>query len=578
MSPAAQPTPQDTTPLAGNRIARAVRAAAAEIFGARSRELSTTAQADAAVETKAIVRRSVSRSSYAGAETTRFNLDWRAGTSAPDTDLAGAAAVLRGRGRDLARNNPYVVRFLDLLAANVLGPDGIGHQAQVRFTSEQAAAAQGKKVGDLDEVTNDYIEAGWREYCASAVTVDGRLNFLEYSTLQLTTAATDGEAFTRRFIGSEFRHGLGLQPIDPDLVPTNISRLADASGSEVRLGVEVDRIGRRLAYHVFDLPQYTPGAYLRPPERVSAREMLHHYRALRAHQTRGVTWLAPIMADIQDLAGYDEAVILGARAGANQMAFVQWKHPELAGVAPTDEDGARRPLNVELNPATVTELDPGQEAVPFDPSQPSGVYADFTKAVLRRLACGLKMSYSSLTGDLREVSYSGHKVGQMTEQDMYKMIQRWWISAFQQPIYEMWLQTATLTGALNLPNPDWRAYSAVAWSPRRWKWTEPQREITAVKEQIALGLTSRQRVNAEQSDGDYRKILEELAQEKQAAAEAGVNIGGTSQTAAASTGGTIEDPPADPNAEDAADGGDAAARSVAPVNRISALTNGHAKH
>ena len=182
----------------------------------------------------------------------------------------------------------------------------------------------------------------------------------------------------------------------------------------------------------------------------------------------------------------------GARAGANQVAFAQWKDPNIA--PPPGED--RKPMQMDLNPGTFTELDPGLEVVPFDPSQPSGVYADFTKTVLRRIASGLGLSYASLSNDLREVNYSSTKVGLQTEREMWRTLQEWWIVSFMKPLYLRWLEAATLSGALQLDRPDWRLYTAVKWVPRGWAWVDPLKEVQASKEELALGLTSRQRILA----------------------------------------------------------------------------------
>jgi len=560
--------------VGGSRFTRALREGFSQLVArfAPARAAAPAAEPDASATP---ARRGVMRAAYAGAERNRFNLDWRSGTNSSDSDIASDGQTLRGRARALARDNAYIERFLDLLCANVIGPDGIRHQAQVRGRD-----------GKLDEDLNDYIEEKWLAWARGPVTVDGRMSLNSFMALQLETSAIDGEAFTRTLVGAQYRHGLALQPLDPDLVPMTINRLADHTGNEIRLGVEVDQVGRRVAYHVFEDSQYMPGAKLYGPLRISASEMLHHYRVRRAHQTRGVTWVARVMTDTQDLAAYDEAVIIGARAGANTVAFAQWRDPNAAPPPSANDETARQPVNIEMNPGTLTELDPGLEVVPFDPSQPTGVYPDYTKTVLRKIAAGLKVSYAALTGDLREVSYSGHKIGLLNERDMYKMLQEWWIETFLQPVYERWLEAAVLSGELQLPTPDWRAYTAVSWTPRRWPWTEPQREIVAAKEELALGLTSRQRILAEQSDGDFKKLLAELQQETEMARDAGVSVGGTNTTAAGASGGSIGDPNADGAPADgaAADGGGdqangSSARAAGPVNRIAALsTNGHAKH
>jgi lambda family phage portal protein len=145
------------------------------------------------------------------------------------------------------------------------------------------------------------------------------------------------------------------------------------------------------------------------------------------------------------------------------VGFLQWRDSAVPPGGPAED---RKPLQMELNPGTVTELDPGLEFAGWDPSQPSGVYSDFTKTVLRRIASGLGLSYSSLSNDLREVNYSSTKVGLQAEREMWRMLQDWWIASFLQPLYVRWLEAATLSGKLVLPSADWRRFAAVKWVPR----------------------------------------------------------------------------------------------------------------
>jgi len=543
-------TPNETARPAGaprrGRLSRAIAAAWRQLRGLQPPVAEPVRRAPRA------------RAAYHGAEVTRLNLEWRTGNASADTDLRGSMALLRSRARDLARNNPYIERFLGLLVSNVLGSSGIGHQAQVRLPN-----------GELDEPVNDAIEAAWLDWIAGPVSADGKLTMAGFQALQLEAAAVDGESFTRMLLGREFRHGLGLQPIDADLVAENVSRRAQLDGNEVRLGVEVDLLGRPVGYHVWDWPDYVPGSESRGLQRLSAEDVLHHYRARRAHQTRGVSWLARVMTDLQDLAGYDESVIVGARAGANQVAFAQWKDP--AAAPPPSED--RKPMQLELNPGTFTELDPGLEVVPFDPSQPSGVYADFTKTVLRRIASGLGLAYASLSNDLREANYSSARVGLLIEREMWRTLQDWWIACFLQPLYVRWLEAATLSGALALPRANWREFTAVKWVPRGWPWVDPQADVQASEAELHLGLTSRQRLSRERGR-DFAVILDELRQEQEMAAEAGVDISGASAAEpAAGDPGTGGDPSA---ADASADGTDAADSKPArrPGGRLRAMLNG----
>ncbi len=493
----------------GNRFQRAARAAIAELFG--SGPVSPTA-------TQTSRDRSIARGAWQGADTSRFTLDWRTGNASADNDIRGALAVLRSRARDLARNNPYIERYLGLLNTNVISSDGFGHQPQVRGNG-----------GKLEKGINDELKAQFKKWTESTVSVDGKLDFLGFQSLQLEAAAVDGESFTRRIIGRQFPHGLGLQPIDADLVAETVSRTLNRDGAEVRMGVEIDAFGSPVAYHCWDWPDYTPGSQGRGLQRYPASEMLHHYRMRRAHQTRGVTWLARTMVDVQDVAGYDEAVILGARAGANQLGFVEWSDAAAPIVNPGDD---RTPRKYELNPATVTELDPGQHFNGFDPSQPHAVYSDFTRTILRRMASGLGISYESLSNDLSAANYSSARVGLMIERELWKLLQKWWVRSMLHPVYQSWLETAFLTGVLDLPGGDWRQYAAVKWVPRGWPWVDPKNDVEASEKELALGLNSHTRL-AQERGRDFYELLEERAAEQEAADTAGVSIDGGAAAAAA---------------------------------------------
>ena len=100
---------------------------------------------------------------FSGAQTTRLTLDWIATILSANQELRGNLRLLRSRGRELSRNNPVAKNFLNLLAANVVGPHGICYQPQVRNNN-------GKLATDL----NEKIEGAWIDWSKKGnCTVDG---------------------------------------------------------------------------------------------------------------------------------------------------------------------------------------------------------------------------------------------------------------------------------------------------------------------------------------------------------------------------------------------------------------------
>ena len=487
-------------------------------------------------------------STWKGAEISRLRPGWGGGSRAPDQEIQFDLMLLRSRARALRRNSPYIEHYVNLLLTNVLGATGPEHQAQVLNAA-----------GELDEPINDRIEAAWREWAEGPVTADGTMNLTAFRDLQLETMAIDGESFTNPLMGAEFRHGLALQPIDPDLVDEKMSHAGGRDTPEVRMGVEVDRLGRRLGYHIWDRPEYGPGSANRGRVRYEASEILHHFRPRRAHQTRGVTWLAAAMTDLMDLDGYDEAVIVGARAAANQMGFIEWTDPAAGG--PSED---RTPVERELNPGTTTELDPGQKFTGFTPEQPTAVYSPFVKTRLRRISGALGVAYEALANDRESVNYGSMRGGSLIERDLWKKRHEMWRMTFELPVRMRWLQTALLSGALQLPGADWHAYAASKVVFRGWPWVDPKKDAETSEIELALGLTSRQRIHA-QRGSVFSEVLAEQAQERDLAAKLDLDI--EPRRAAATPATPPDDGEEDPD-DEAGDGANGGARGRS--NRIAA--------
>ena len=95
------------------------------------------------------------------------------------------------------------------------------------------------------------------------------------------------------------------------------------------------------------------------------------------------------------------------------------------------------------------------------------------------------------------------------------------------PIWERWLETAVLAGALELP--DMGAARAVHWIPPRWDWVDPLKDIQAQLLAIEAGLMSRRKA-VEATGYDIEEIDRENAADAARAAELGLHYGkGSSQ-------------------------------------------------
>jgi lambda family phage portal protein len=447
------------------------------------------------------------RAVFHGAQGTRLMLDWVASILSADQEIKANARLLRARSRDLVRNNPTAKHFLNLVAANVVGPHGVTYQARVRNND-----------GKLNLPLNEKIEEAWEDWCLQDnCAVDGKLSLRALCDLVIRTVPQDGEAFVRMVRGYENPHGFALQLFDADQIDPLYNRAPEHGQNEIRLGIEVNKWGRPVAYWVTKgHPSDQLGSFER--ERVPASDVVHLYDPLRVNQTRGVTWFHSVMVPLRMLDGYIEAELIAARAGAAKMGFLRYTDAS-AYDAPDPEKGVK----MDVRPGVIDTLPPGLEFVEWNPEHPAQAFPMFVQAMLRLVATGLGVSYNSLANDLIGVNYSSMRSGLLLERDQWRRLQSWFMESFLQRVFDAWMPMALLTGKLVLDSRDPAKFREGRWQPRGWQWVDPLKDVQASILAIAAGLSSRDEVISDKG-GDFGEVAEQIAEEQKIAESYGLDF------------------------------------------------------
>jgi lambda family phage portal protein len=445
------------------------------------------------------------RGAFDGAAVHRLLLDWIAQARSADEEIKGDLRMLRARARELSRNNSYVKRYFKLLQNNVIGPMGIKLQAQV------------KTAGVLDKEVNSRIEEGWTAWSTRPVTIDGKLTLRRFEKLILKTLACDGETFVRLWRGYEGNpFGLAVQAIDADLLDETFTRPRQGTQNEIRMGVEVDALGRVVGYWVWD----APATYLmRDRYFIPAGDLIHLYDPDRVNQTRGVTWVHSVMVPAHMLNAYEESEAVAARIGASKMGLFEKRPDSLVGDLSSDP----RPAKMEANPGTFEIVPDGYEFKAWEPDHPTAQFPAFIKQMLRKIASGFSVFYNVLANDAEGVSYSTMRSFALVERDDWRSIQQDFIDMWRRPLYEAWLSMALLTGAVKLPSRDPSRYLQVRHRPRGWQWIDPEKEAKAAVISIQNGLGTRTGFLAEKGE-DIEDVFSELAKEEELAKSYGISI------------------------------------------------------
>lgn len=450
------------------------------------------------------------RDAYDGAQHNRTTADWRAWIMSPVQEQRFALHTLRARARDLCRNNPHARRFVNAITENVLGPNGI----MLRATNLLAD-------GTRDTARNAKVEAAWRNWNRRGnATLDGRLGGIAAASVALQAIVCDGEVFVRKIPFADNPHGFAVQLIDADYVDEFYNVPAGPGQNAIQMGIEVDALGRVVAYHVWTRHPFDPSmGATKERIRIPAAEIEHLGIMRRPGQLRYESWFAPIMVPARHLGGYVEAEIIAARTASAKMGFI------IPGDGDTGEDPEENPEEekyFEAAPGIIERLKQGDTFAEWDPQHPSANFGPFLLAMLRMQAAGLNIGQTTLTADFSGFNYSSHRGEKLMERDGFRVLQRWFAEEWCDPLFAAWLPMARLAGALTVSGATSQS-AAHTWRFRGWDWVDPLKDMEANAKELALRLTSRQRLCAEVGV-DFEEILAELKEEADLAESYGVSL------------------------------------------------------
>lgn len=462
---------------------------------------------------------------YDAAVYDRLTMDWSAPLTTGDAEMRTRLRTLRGRARELERNEPYTMRYLTSLENNIYDHHGITLQSKAAdMVGRDPITKTIKWVPDNPDV--DAIQCAWKEWCKNPF-VTGDMSFNEGGRLALRTMARDGDPLVKFIIDPSMNDfGFGLQLLEPDMIDDYRNEMVPGINGtpqkQIRMGVEVDPYMKAVAYwilkeHPGDQMWWNADGYYSNP--LAADGFLHLFRRKRMTQVRDVSWLVCIMRDLKMLDGYDEAAIVAARTGAAKMGFFVQKQADGQPYdGAHDRDGN---LITDAEPGALEQLPYGMEFQSFNPDYPHANYDPFVKSRVRRIGAGLNMSYYTLANDLTEVNFSSIRAGILDDREQYKTLQTWWIERFQTPIFLKWLQIGLLNGSIRdklsggaLPFSKIDKFSRHEFRPRRWPWVDPLKDVQADALAVNNRFTSRGRIVAENSQDDFEDIIQDTQAEE----------------------------------------------------------------
>lgn len=468
---------------------------------------------------------------YRGANKVDGQAKWITGAGDADADTIEDLETLRGRSRDLVRNDPHASGLLDTWVGNVVG-DGLVPQSRI----------DRKAVGLSDVQASEFQRQAERIWTNAGKYLDisGLLEVGELQALILYGLFESGETFTLRRAHprpSPAGLSLALQVVEADRVTSPPNLLADAN---VRDGIVLDQDGRHTSYWVRKTHPGAAAASWQPDDFVQVPavdaasgwpNVWHTYRIRRPGQSHGVPFLAPALTTFRDLQQYIRAELIGAKVAACISLWITVNDPLGEAQAATKKTIAEnlktsQDQPVELvQPGTIQRLLPGEKIEGFSPNRPNTAFPQFVNRILRSIGVSISHPYELIAQDFSDTNYSSGRMALTEVRRVYEVYRRWFVRRILQKLYELVLEEAVLRGLLWAPA--WsqlrEEYTRAIWMGPGWQYVDPSKEVAATGDALDRNMTTLAEELASQGK-DWEQVFAQRAIEIQREKDLGIRV------------------------------------------------------
>lgn len=443
-----------------------------------------------------------------------------------DADTLPNLSEMRARSRHLIMNAPLAGGAINTVVTNVVG---VG----MRMSPQADGAALAAMAGITPEQVATFEKAAEREWRlfqrAEHADAAGQMSFAAIQELAFRSVLGGGDCFAAIVAaprGQPF--DFALQLLEADRV-SNPQFKAD--NDTIAGGVQYDAGGRPVAYYVSEIQRMTNAKRMWRAMPAYAPDgsprVLHLIHRERIGQSRGVPYLAPVMAALAELDRYTKAEVTAAVMnaciaiiGESPTGHSPLKAEVTAAGGSTSASPGFQRADIEFEPGMVLEgFLPGETTKSFDATRPNAGFDPFVQAVLRQIGARLGLPFEVLVLHFT-ASYSAARAALLQAWAFFRMRRAWLADALCQPTYEMVLRNAVLRGRIVAPgflaDPAMRA----AWCAARWTGPspgqiDPLKEVNAAKGRLALRLSTRTRETAELTGDDWEQVATEFGEEEE---------------------------------------------------------------
>lgn len=474
----------------------------------------------------------------AGASYTKKALKgFRADSGHPAEDIDENNYTLRQRSRMLYMAAPVATAALKRQRTNV-----VGNGLRLKSTINRELLGMTPETAEMWQKRTEAEFALWAER-KNACDATGVNDFYGMQQLVMLSWPMSGDVFAliKHYKTTPILpYSLRLHIIEADRVRTptvdgGIGMLTTTgtakNGNKIFDGVEVDKSGQIVAYHVANTYPYQNTAVPTEFTRVLAYgsetglpNILQIMDSERPDQYRGVPYLAQALEPLLQMRRYTEAELMAAvvesfftafiktEAGSNDMPF-----NEVGGS--NVEEVSRDPNEYEMGPGTINMLDPGEDIAFANPTRPNTGFDSFMRSMCEQVGAALEIPADLLIMSFNS-SYSASRAALLEAWKAFRMRREWLVKDFCRPTYEIWMTEAVARGRISAPgffaDPLIRqAYLQSEWIGPSAGQIDPTKEVAAAVTAIENGLSTHEAEAIKLNGSEYAANVDKLTLENE---------------------------------------------------------------
>ena len=454
-------------------------------------------------------------------------------------DIDANNYTLRQRARMLYMSAPVATSAIRTSRTNVVG---VGLQLNPKIDlSVLGMTAEAAEEWQRDVKAEFSLWADDKAACDAT----GMNDFYAIQQLAFASMLTSGDCFVLRQEGEPTRmrpYGLRLRVIEADRVssPAMSARSSTLwtegenprNGNKIHDGVEVDKAGMVVAYHICNHYPFSlvSGGEADEWVRVKAYgdntglpNVLHLMSSERPEQYRGVSYLAQIIEPILQMRRYTDAEVMAAVIQSFYTAFIKTEAPAtdipFNEAMPGDGGGSEAydPTEYRMGPGQVNVMNPGEDVEALSPTHPNSKFDEFVKAICTQVGAALEIPRDLLLKEFN-ASYSASRAAMLEAWKSFRMYRSWFASDFCQPAYELWLSEAVARGRVNAPGFFEDPKARKAWLRAEWVGPsqgqlDPVKEITAEIMAAKAGFTTSTDATIRLNGSDWLANMDQIERE-----------------------------------------------------------------